>query len=488
MKNQKYDIYKELMKTAGNGSIHLPMVRWFAGLVIFELLLIGIGVLYHLHWFGLFILVIAGLICIPVVLMNQVMQQQENKRFNEVDIYVHQMAYSFERNPKINIALEDTQKVLSGKMYKTVEKAIHVLQYSEARQVYEEALGIIETAYPCPQISTLHRFLIHIEEKGGSYRNALEVLLTDFDRWTNRIYKYQQDIRQVKRNSLIGIMLSCMLASASVFISFILQSTSEINLDISKEWMYQIISVLFIILNMVYFTYIQVQYNCNWLESKRTQSKIQKDYHMVFGGQSKTLKNFSIFICIIGILLSWLVGFVVNRILGIMLAGMAVYILFVPSLNKKHAFARLQEDVYMAFSEWLRDVVINLQDEPLQAAVEETYSTCPAVMKASLGRFILALEASPADVRAYYDFMSEFQILDICSTVKTLYSVSELESESIDRTMNTLIRRNYEIVDKHEKMRNQDNISMLRFGEYIPMVFVSMKIAVDMLLIITNYL
>ena len=105
-----------------------------------------------------------------------------------------------------------------------------------------------------------------------------------------------------------------------------------------------------------------------------------------------------------------------------------------------------------------------------------------------MGRFIYELEESPADVRPYYNFLSEYEILDISSTVKMLYSISELDYESIDITMNTLIKRNYEMIDKHEEVKNQNSISMMQFAEYIPMIFVSLKISADMLLVITNYL
>ena len=110
------------------------------------------------------------------------------------------------------------------------------------------------------------------------------------------------------------------------------------------------------------------------------------------------------------------------------------------------------------------------------------------MIKPSLGRFIYALEESPTDVRPYYNFLSEYEILDISSTVKMLYSISELDYESIDITMNTLIKRNYEMIDKHEEVKNQNSISMMQFAEYIPMIFVSLKISVDMLLVIMNYL
>ena len=45
--------------------------------------------------------------------------------------------------------------------------------------------------------------------------------------------------------------------------------------------------------------------------------------------------------------------------------------------------------------------------------------------------------------------MSEFGILDISSTVRMLYSVSELDVDEADEMMNTIIKRNYEIIDKY---------------------------------------
>ena len=84
--------------------------------------------------------------------------------------------------------------------------------------------------------------------------------------------------------------------------------------------------------------------------------------------------------------------------------------------------------------------------------------------------------------------MSRFGILDISSMVRTLYSLSELSIESADDAINSLIKRNYELMDKHEADKNKDTISTMKFAEYIPTVFVSFKIAIDMMLVVSNYL
>jgi hypothetical protein len=159
-----------------------------------------------------------------------------------------------------------------------------------------------------------------------------------------------------------------------------------------------------------------------------------------------------------------------------------------PQINKKRAMERLKDDVYTGFSEWLREVAVNLSHAPLQAAIQESYATCPAVIKPSLARFIFELDENPADVTPYYTFLKEFRILDISSTVKTLYSITENETQNLSEVIGNLISRKYELVDKHESLKNQNDISVLRFAEYIPLLIVSVKIGIDMLLVISNYL
>ena len=424
----------------------------------------------------------------PMVIFYYFLQLQEDMRFNDVDVYLHQMSYSFQRSPKVNSALKDTSQILSGKARRVVEKAVRILETDTSSEVYEDALAVIEKAYPCHKIKTLHRLLISIEEKGGKYHRSLDILIDDFNCWVKRVYKYQEDIRLVRRNSIIGIILSCVLASVSVVISAVLEGSAGVSLSISDRWEYQIASLLFVILNIMYYLYVNTAYCRNWLASDRTDKRVMKDYRLVFGESSKSVKIFAVVTSFLMALLGVLALLMRNAIWTIGLWGCALYIISVPYFNRQKAFKRLQEDVYIAFSGWLRDVVIRLQDAPLQAAVNETYSDCPAVMKESLGKFIYELDENPSSVKPYYSFMNEFEILDICSTVRTLYSVSELPSDDIDEMMNTIIKRNNELVDKHEEIKNQSNISAMKFAEYIPMIFVSIKIAADMLLVITSYL
>ena len=98
------------------------------------------------------------------------------------------------------------------------------------------------------------------------------------------------------------------------------------------------------------------------------------------------------------------------------------------------------------------------------------------------------IENNPSDVMPYYGFLGEFGVIDIQAAVRMLYSIGELEQDSMSATINAIVRRNYELSDKAELTRYMDSTSMMRFSEYVPTFFVALKMAVDMMLVVTMYL
>ena len=147
--------------------------------------------------------------------------------------YIHQMIYSFERQPKILTALEDTLKVTDHKMKNCIIAAIQEMQYGTTKDVYRMALKNIEKEYAC---ST------QVEEKGGEYKSSLEILRCDADHWVKRVYQFQEEIRRIKQTTAIGVVLSFLMASVSVLVTYICENTSEIRLDITHEPLYQVVS------------------------------------------------------------------------------------------------------------------------------------------------------------------------------------------------------------------------------------------------------
>ena len=108
-------------------------------------------------------------------------------------------------------------------------------------------------------------------------------------------------------------------------------------------------------------------------------------------------------------------GFMVY--VGLYILVGAVFILFTPDISRRSAFKRCVNDVHNAFSEWLRDVALNLQQDTLRNSIKSSYDNCPAILKASLAQFIKELDETPGAVEPYYHFLSEFKILEISSKI-----------------------------------------------------------------------
>lgn len=83
---------------------------------------------------------------------------------------------------------------------------------------------------------------------------------------------------------------------------------------------------------------------------------------------------------------------------------------------------------------------------------------------------------------------SEFGIVDISSTVQTLYSYTDLDDDKVDITVNELILKNYDIVDNHQEIKDKDAESIRFFSNYIPTAFIALKVSVDMVLILSTYM
>ena len=129
------------------------------------LVMVGVCIAYKMNLLYITLVILLGLFCLPILLFHIYLQKKENIRFNDVDIYIHQMSYSFQRSPKIVTALKDVSKIVSGKMKQVVDKAIYEIEIDKSSDIFQKALGIIEKEYDCQRVKTLHRFLISIEEK-----------------------------------------------------------------------------------------------------------------------------------------------------------------------------------------------------------------------------------------------------------------------------------------------------------------------------------
>lgn len=484
----RYLSVKQLMEDIADMNGVMSVRRFALSTMLAGAGVYGACLLYRIDYVAALFVMLLAFAMIPGLVRNYFRERCEASRFADVDVYLHQMTYSFIRNPKVNIALQDAYAISSGRLKRCLSRAIEELQYGMGERVYEDALKIIEDEYDCARIRTLHKFIISVEEKGGRYRGAMEVLLEDFDRWVNNVYKYQTEIRKIKRDITIGIVISMVLAMLTTVMCSTLNMFAKEQLSITDTLAYQCVSVVFVVLCMGFYTFTRKHYGCEWIGAARTDKQIMYDYNTVFKSEVKkiTIKMIPLWAAM---LLTVLILLMLHlKIPAVCAASVMILMITAPFTQRKGAVRRIKNDLYCGFTEWLRDLAVNLENKPLLSAVEDTYEGCPVIMKEPLEKFIYEIELNPSDIMPYYSFLSEFEVMDIQSAVRMLYSIGDLDRESMNQTINALVRRNYELSDKAETARYLDSTSMMRFSEYIPTFFVAFKMAVDMMLVVNMYL
>lgn len=156
-------------------------------------------------------------------------------------------------------------------------------------------------------------------------------------------------------------------------------------------------------------------------------------------------------------------------------------------LSYKKTVKTLEREIEKNFPDWIRDVAINLQNDTVQSAIENTYEKLPFVLKRPVRKLLVDFEKYPVGIEPYDLFLKEFQLDDIKSSVKMFYSINELGKEDTDKQISSIIDRNNKITRQAEEMKNKDRIGAATMYTALPMMIGVLKIMVDMLLMIVVF-
>lgn len=485
-KQIKKDIYKDTESQGRTKGFNLKL--YLLLMLLSFILVFSFCLLFKIGLFFNCLVAVFFLTQVPIIIRRKYLAASNENKFKDVDIYLHQMLYSFRRSSKIDRALKDSYKISEGKLKTCIKKALDELSFGVGENVYKDAFDIIEAEYGCDRMRALHKFLMAVEKKGGNTRNSLEVLNYDFDNWVSSVYKFQKEIKKIRRDTTIGLFISIGLALITSYLCLSLNRFSQNPIDITKDLSYNISTSVFLILSIAFLSWNLSSYKGDYLKSLRSDKKIMDNYNLAFKKSTKSLYLISIPLIVI-ILLAAIICFILKlEIISIYLLISLAFILIHPVTAKRRAKKIAVNDLREGFTSWLRDLSLGLSKAPLYVALEQSLRNCPIIIKEELEKFLEKIDINPLDVNPYYEFLSEFNCLDVSSAVRTLYSIGEMENESADETINVLVKRNNEISQKFDEERYSDITSGLKFLEYLPTFFAAFKISADMLLIITRYL
>ena len=106
-------------------------------------------------------------------------------------------------------------------------------------------------------------------------------------------------------------------------------------------------------------------------------------------------------------------------------------------------------------------------------------------LRCEIKTFLDKAKKDPTSIKPYNDFLSDFDLEDARSSMKVLYAISNVGKDEIKDRVSNLIDRNQEMLDKAEKLKNDDSIGAIEAIGYLPIAFFSIEMLVSMFAMFT---
>lgn len=481
-KKKKPNIWREL-SDYGYNFVLLRQLEFYALAIGVA---VGLGLVYKLKWPFILVLVCTVLIGLPGVLSAFYRNKYEEKRFRDAESYIEQMLYSFRRNSKILMSLNDALVVFpNGYMHDRIVEAIDSIRNSKGSgNIYESALKIIEEAYPCRRIKSLHRYMIKVEGIGGKHEAGVNALLKDRRQWIDRTAAFRSQCSALIKEILISGIFSLIMAGIIVYMM------PNDLFDLATSIVYQIATTIFVIVNLLVIrttlkstvVYLQDEdqvqaqktvKTINWIRNYNPKAELRK-----------SLKQSVIFLAVI--VLGLIMGNLLISLMGLALGLFTIVIK--RQLDLRSAKKRVRREIEKVYPDWLLELALLLQTDNLHVAIEKTLDSAPLVLQYDLRKLADDIIVHPVDLAPYVAFFDFLPMENVQSSMKLLYSISTFGAVDESVQISELVERNHTLMERAEKYRNDDKLSRVFSIKFIPMLSSSVKMLVDLMLFLFSYL
>lgn len=478
---------KYLQKEVNKYGYSFSSKKFYLSLLLAFAVAIGVSLLFKLQVGYLIFVFVVCMLCVPSLLLTSYKNMYESKRFHDVSNYMEHLLYSFRRKRKIITSLEDVLvsfEADNGPMKKLIQDAIYYIQTAETDgDIYREGLDIIENEYSNTRLRNVHNFLIAVENNGGSVEEPVDLLLDERSLWDQRTHEFQKERNAVKRNVIISL---CMSLALCFLILFIFSMDSLAHLAIVQNTLVQISSTFVIIASVLMYTKIVNKLSQSWLKrnNKSSDYQILKDYfYVVNRDKSKELKS-SILWAVLTSVIFFLGLMISNKVIMVLGAIVSLFCLFSSSISYNLSKKSTIKELEKAFPQWLMELALLLQGNNVQNAIYMSLDTAPVVLRPALHELVEGFERDTYSITPYNDFLSEFDLPEIKSAMRMLYSITTTGTNSINEQIADLIKKQNVLMDKAEKINNEDSLAGFSTLTMVPMLFCIVKSLIDMTVLV----
>lgn len=402
-------------------------------------------------------------------------------RFTQACLYMEQMENSFKKNRRIYPSLKETLALFAeGEMKDTIQKAVDEIEKEDAEaDASEKALAIIEEVYGCEQMELTHNFFLRSQEQGGDFTQAVSVLESRRNAWTDSV----EQCRSEKRNMLFSVLMSfILLFVVSEAMMFFLPD--EMNV---MENTFERVAVVTEITFLLFMTRSVLKRNAtDWLEriKERDTEAVEKDYHFVENYNPAKEMRTSIKWAVLPLILT-VVLFLTKRSVAVLSIGLTVTVLLL-NQHKLDYFMkkkRIKKEVERDFPRWMFHVILLLETESVQGAIYASLSRVPASLQYPVQKMWDELQEDPTKSGPYFTFLEEYDVPKVQEAMKLLYSISSGTGGNVDEQMLTVIDKNNAMTLRSEKMKNDNRVAGMMGYLFLPVLPSGIKIMVDLALV-----
>lgn len=436
------------------------------------------GYLFQLERVPLLIVCFSGLFFIPIVLKNSYKNRFEQQRFSEITEYMEHMLYAFRANHKILQSLNDVElSFRQGPMYDAIQDAKNEILRGSGKNIERSGLKKIEDRYPCERLRAIHKFMVEVEFIGGNFDEAIDLLLEDRTAWVDRTTSFQKD----KKKWIINIIFAIIMSSA---LCLLIQRSLPADFDLAANIIVQIATTVLLVADLIIYAVADSKMATDWLEAKHTltDKQIEDYYNKVTSYDEEKETKKATVMAVIMVVFGGMLALLLHQtyLIGLGVA-FALISFFKPKMTYKSAKKALETEIAIKFPQWLMGISLQLQSNNVQVAIFNSIPTAPTILKRELKVMQNALDKNPESVLPFLDFMKDFDVPEIQSSMKMLYSISSGTGGDPKKQIAEIIRRNNMLLDKSEK-NAFDNVFAGLYGLFLtPAIVGSGKLLMDML-------
>lgn len=450
--------------------------------------IIAFAYIFRLKLFFMLVVMAAALCFMPGVFLMTYRNLYEEKKFEDVTAYMEQILYSFKRRAKILTALEDAKLLFQkgeSPLYDAIARGIVHIQTAESGDIYREAFAEIEREYGCKRLYKIHDFLIQVEGAGGDPSAAIEILLNDRKLWIDRVCGLKKEKKNIKIKVTIGMGLSFLICAMSVWML-------PEEFDITGNVVSQIVTSGTMILNLSIWYIAQKKLSGSLIHADTDMETEGADMMRRLAYLKKKSRHEEIWRYRAAAAAALTVAAVCMGLgmssVGAAAIAAAVIFLNYPGKRYKNAQKSVAKAVERRFPEWLMSMSLQLQTDNVHVSLEKTIPQAPGILKEDLQQLLEEIGTQPNSLQPYLGFLNILCLPDVMSAMKILYSMAEFGSGDMGRQLEALVQRNAVLMDKAERMREEDLMAGIGFLVLLPMITGVLKMLADLGLVIFSIL